>query len=120
MTRAFTSLLLLLALGGCRDYDYYHSIASQKGLLPADQFALYGREQAITVAIGRELARPYNSGTGVQMRMAIAYAQKFPDVVDVQGDSLGYRLTVLFKNGWRTAVVPIADGKRGDETKIPS
>ncbi|HUL69639.1 MAG TPA: hypothetical protein VLT17_05290 [Gemmatimonadales bacterium] len=120
MTRTVAALLLLLALGACRDYDYYRPIASQKGLLPADQFALYGREQAITVAIGRELARPYNSGTGVQIRRAMEYAQKFPDVVQVEGDSLGYRLTVLFKNGWRTAVVPIADGKRGDETKIPS
>jgi len=120
MTRRLVPLLLLAILAACRDYNYYQPIAAQKGLLPADQFARYGREQAISVAIGREFARPYNSGPGVQVRMAMAYARKFPDVVDVQADSLGYRLVVQFRSGWRTAVVPIDDGKRGDETKIPS
>ena len=117
-------LLAVLAcaalLGACRDYRYDEHIAAQGGLLPADQFARYGREQAISVAIGRELARPYNSGPEAQAAIATAYARKFPDVLDVVADPPGYRLTVRFRSGWRTAVVPIADGKRGDATKIPS
>lgn len=112
--------LVLISLAGCRYYDFEPPIANQKGLLPADQFARYGREQAISVAIGREFARPYNSGPGVQAEIATTYARKFPDVVDVVADTLGYRLTVRFQSGWRTAVVPINDGKRGDDTKIPS
>jgi hypothetical protein len=72
------------------------------------------------VAIGREFARPFNSGPEKQVEMAIAYARKFPDILDISGDPLGHRLTVLFKSGWRTAVVPIEDGKTGEETKIPS
>ena len=31
-------------------------------------------------------------------------------------DTIGYRLTVTFKNGWRAAVVPIADGKAPEAT----
>ena len=31
-------------------------------------------------------------------------------------DSLGHRLTIQFKSGWRTMVNPIDDGKRGAET----
>jgi len=27
---------------------------------------------------------------------------------------------VTFKSGWRTAIVPIDDGKTGDDTRIPS
>ena len=42
------------------------------------------------------------------------------DIVDITPDPLGHRLTVTFKSGWRTAIVPIDDGKTGDETKIPS
>ena len=40
-------------------------------------------------------------------------------MLGVVADSQGYRLTVQFKSGWRTAVVPIRDGKTGDETVIP-
>ncbi len=119
MNRKLAFTLLALSLGACRDYDFYRPISAQKGLLPADQFARYGREQAISVAIGRELARPYNSGLAMQDSLATTYARKFPDVVDVVADTLGHRLTVRFKSGWRTGIVPIDDGKRGDETKIP-
>ncbi|MGH7659276.1 MAG: hypothetical protein ACREL6_13655, partial [Gemmatimonadales bacterium] len=80
----------------------------------------YGKEQAIVVAVGREYARPYNSGPGAQARVAMAYARKFPDVVEVTADTLGHRLTILFDSGWLAAVVPIDDGKTGDETTIPS
>jgi len=47
---------LLLGATACRTYEAYPKLASQKGLVPADQFAAYGREQAEAVAIGRELA----------------------------------------------------------------
>lgn len=122
MTRILTIAILALGLGACRTYDQQSPIASQKGLLPADQFARYGREQAISIAIGREFARPYNSGPEQQAEIATTYAKKnFPnDIVEIVPDPLGNRLTVQFKSGWRTAVVPIADGKTGDQTKIPS
>ena len=120
MRPASLAIFLLAAVGGCRDYDYSAPIAKQAGLLPADQFVGYGREQAISIAIGREFGRPYNSGAGMQAEIATTYARKFPDVTDVVADTLGYRLTIRFQSGWRTAVVPIDDGKRGDDTKITS
>lgn len=120
MKRPFLTVLFLLAVAGCRDYRYESHVGDQNGLLPADQFASYGREQAIAVAIGREFGRPYNSGAGAPARVAIAYARQFPEVVEIQADTLGLRLTVQFKSGWRAGVVPITDGKRGPETRIPS
>jgi phytoene/squalene synthetase len=91
-------------------------------MVPPDRYALYGREQAITVAIGREFARPYNSGPEAQADIAVNYAKnKFAaDIVDITPDPLGHRLTVTFKSGWRVAILPIDDGKTGDETRIPS
>ena len=44
------------------------------------------------------------------------YARSMPDIVNVTADSLGHRLTLQFRSGWRTMVVPIDDGKRGGET----
>lgn len=112
----------LLLLGACRDYQYTRHVSKQDGLIPADQYARYGREQAIAVAIGREFARPYNSGADKQAEIAINYARnKFGgDVTAITADPQGNRLVVTFRSGWRTAIVPIADGKTGDETKIPS
>ena len=114
--------LLILALGACRDYKYARHVSDQAGLVPADQYARYGREQAISVAIGREFARPYNSGAETQADVAINYAKtKFgADITELTADPQGNRVVVTFKSGWRTSVVPIADGKTGDETKIPS
>ncbi|MEO8294644.1 MAG: hypothetical protein ABI613_03935 [Gemmatimonadota bacterium] len=120
MRRPVLTLLVLIAAAGCRDYHYESHIGNQDGLLSADQFASYGREQAIAVAVGREFGRPYNSGLGVPARVAIAYARQFPEILDIQADTLGYRLTIQFKSGWRAGVVPITDGKRGPDTKIPS
>ena len=120
MIRSALAFLVLVALAGCRHYDIQDHISSQDGLLPADQFAAYGREQAIAVAIGREFGRPYNSGLGAPSRVAIAYSRQFPDVVEIQADSLGHRLQVRFKSGWRAGIVPIDDGKRGPDTRIPS
>lgn len=113
-------LLALTALTGCRYYQYYPRVSDQDGLVPADIFATYGREQAILVAVGREYARPYNSGPVIQAKVAMAYARKFSDVVNITADPLGHRLTIEFDSGWIAAVVPIADNKTGDETTIPS
>ena len=112
--------ILLLAAAGCRTYEAYPKVTSQKGLVPADQFAAYGREQAEEVAIGREFAAAYSGDSPAalarQTAAAVSYAKRLPDVVDVVPDTLGHRLTVRFKSGWRAAVLPIADGKRGADT----
>ena len=115
-------ILFLAALGGCRDYQATRHLADQAGLVPADQFARYGREQAIVVAIGREFGRPYNSGPVAQAEVALTYARnKFAkDIEMISADPQSNRLVITFKSGWRTAVVPINDGKTGDDTKIPS
>jgi hypothetical protein len=120
MKRLALVFLASFALAGCRHYDLHDHVSSQDGLLPADQFASHGREQAIAVAIGREFGRPYNAAPGTPGRVAIAYSRQFPDVVDIQVDSLGHRLQVHFRSGWRTGIVPIDDGKRGPDTRIPS
>lgn len=120
MRRLLCLPILALTLLGCPSYDEYAPLVSQKGLVPPDQFARYGREQAQAVAIGRELGYAYQGDTpadyGAQARAAVAYARTLPDVVTVTADSLGHRLTIQFKSGWRTAVDPIADGRRGGET----
>ena len=54
MTRSFGVLLAMMALVSCRRYDLHSRLANQKGLIPADQFARYGREQAQEMAIARE------------------------------------------------------------------
>lgn len=120
MKRPALVLLALIGLAACRDYPLADHLKNQDGLLPADQFASYGREQAIAVAIGREFGRPYNSGIGAPARVAIAYARQFPEIANIQADSLGHRLTVQFSSGWRVGIVPIDDGKRGADTRIPS
>ena len=51
-----------------------------------------------------------------QADSAVRYARSMPDIVNVTADSLGHRLTLQFRSGWRTMVVPIDDGKRGGET----
>jgi len=119
MIRFRSVALMALCLGACRSYPYEKTISQQAGLIPPATFARYGREQAISIAIGRELARPYNSGPAALAEVATAYARKFPDVTNVTADPLGYRLTLQYRSGWRTAAVPIADGKTGDETTIP-
>ena len=115
-------VLALAPLGACRDYQFTKHVASQDGLIPPDQFARYGREQAIAMAIGREFGRPYNSGADAQAEVAMNYARgKFSKDIDAMtADGQSNRIVVTFKSGWRTAVVPIKDGKSGDDTKIPS
>lgn len=120
MRRLLALPLLALTLAGCPSYDSYAPVVSQKGLVPPDQFARYGAEQAQAVAIGREFGYAYQGDTpadfGAQAAAGVAYARTMPDVVNVTADSLGHRLTIEFRSGWRTAVDPIADGKRGGET----
>ena len=115
-------LVAALSLGACRSYNAERHVADQDGLIPADQFARYGRQQAILMAIGREFARPYNSGPEAQAEVAINYARTHfaADIEDISADPQGHRLVITFKGGWRTAVVPINDGKTGDDTRIPT
>ena len=114
-------LSLGVLLVGCRGYDEAHRIADQDGLVPPDVFARYGHEQAITVALGREFARPYNSGPEKQVEVVSNYARgKFSgDIVELVADPRDAHLTAYFKSGWRATVVPIDDGKTGDDTPIP-
>ncbi len=118
--RRFVPMLLLLSLVACRDYDRYSYVSNGKGLMPPDEYAKYGPEQAIAVAIGREYGKDHSGTTPAdyakQADAAMAYAKKFPDVKTVTADTLGFRLVVTFQGGWTTQIAPIADGKGGDET----
>lgn len=113
-------VLLFLGLSACRDYDLDSRLVSQDGLVPADQYARYGREQAQEVAIGREFAQAHRGSSPAQLaeqaKAAVAYARTLPDVADVEADPQGLLLTIHFKSGWRTMTAPIDDGKRGAET----
>jgi hypothetical protein len=121
MKRGLAILLAAALLGGCRGHDRYTPLVDQAGLIPADQFALYGHEQAQAIAIGREFGTALETrsveGFEKQTADAVEYARSLPDVIAVQADTVGHLLTVTFKSGWRTAVLPIADGKRGNETE---
>jgi crotonobetainyl-CoA:carnitine CoA-transferase CaiB-like acyl-CoA transferase len=120
MQRSVSVVVLLAALVSCRDYDLHSRLTDQGGLVPADQFARYGREQAEGMAIAREFGaaskRSSPEDLAKQAEAASTYARKLPDMADVQADPLGYRLTLQFKSGWRTMVTPVEDGKRGAET----
>ena len=113
MKRAFGAVMLLTALTSCREYDYHSRLTSQEGLVPADQFARYGREQAEEMAIAREFGAAIKRSSPEDpvkaAEVASRYARTIPDVADVQADPLGYRLTLRFKSGWRTMVTPIED-----------
>ena len=109
MIRGCLVLMLLLALSSCRTYDYYGPIADGGGLVPGDQLARYGREQAQAVAIARRFAENDASA-------AVAFARTQPDVVNVAADSQGHWLTLQFRSGWRTAVTPLDDGRSAAET----
>jgi hypothetical protein len=115
----FLAMLAMTALTSCRTYDLQSRLTNQKGLVPADQFARYGREQADEMAVAREfgaaIKRSSAEGLVKQAEVASAYARTLPDIADVTADPLGYRLTLRFKSGWRTMINPIQDGKRGSE-----
>jgi hypothetical protein len=120
MTRRMMAWLAVLALASCRSYDYKSKLTDQDGLIPPDQFARYGTEQAEAVAIAREFGRADQGDTpealARQAETAMAYARTLPDVADIGADPLGHRLTIRFKSGWRLGVPPIEDGKSGAET----
>jgi hypothetical protein len=117
MTRSFVVALLLPVLLSCRGYDLDSHLTSQRGLIPADQYARYGRDQAAEIAIGREFGHvsPGRAPEDLikQAEAASNYARSLPDVADVKADPLGLLLTIQFKTGWRTMTTPIRDGKRG-------
>jgi hypothetical protein len=120
MARSFGVGLLVVVLASCRAYDLESRLTSQRGLMPADQYARYGREQAQEVAIAREFghARQGSSPGDLarQAEAAVNYARTLPDVANVKADPLGLLLTIHFKSGWRTMTTPIENGKRGAET----
>jgi hypothetical protein len=120
MLRGLGAVALVLLLAGCPTYDRYSPIVDQTGLVPADQFARYGAEQAQSVAIARALGASYTGPTAAeyatQVTKAAAYARSLPGVRTVVADSTGYILTVTFKSGWKKAIVPINDGVPADQT----
>ncbi len=120
MRRLVPLLALTLAVAACPTYDRYKYVAGQDGLMSADEYAKYGPEQAIAMAVGREFGKAHSAetpeGFARQAGAAIAYAKKFPEIRTVAADTLGHRLTVTFASGWVSQVSPIADGKSGDET----
>ena len=120
MRRIPTLLAMVPVLLGCPSYDRYSPVAGQDGLVPADQFAAYGAEQAQSVAIGRAYAQAW-TGDGLEQKtrqatIASDYARALPDVTQVTADPQANLLTVTFRSGWRKAVVPIDDGVPPDRT----
>jgi hypothetical protein len=113
-------LVPFLVLVSCRGYDLDDRLVNQDGLVPPDQYARYGREQAEEIAIAREFGHAHGGSSAQdltrQAQAAASYAKTLPDVVNVKADPQGLLLTVQFKSGWRTMVTPLDDGKRGAET----
>jgi hypothetical protein len=120
MNRRLGIGLLALSLVSCRSYQYDARITDQDGLVPPDQFARSGKEQAQAIAIAREFGRAAHGDTpedlAKQADAGMAYARTLPDVATIGADPQGQRLTITFKSGWRVAVPPIEDGKRGTDT----
>jgi hypothetical protein len=120
MNRALGSVALVLVLAGCPTYDEYPKLSDQSGLVAADDYARYGKEQAQAMAIAREYGHFHRGDSRADLQAAAestaAFARTLPDVESVVPDSLGHRITIQFRSGWRTMVNPVADGKRGRET----
>lgn len=120
MRRFLIALALAGGLGACRKYDNYSPVVNQDGLIPATQYARYGTEQAETMAIARSLGKWYVDetieGKTKQVTAAANYAKTLPRVVTVVADTLGARLTVTFKSGWRTSILPVNDGVEPEAT----
>jgi hypothetical protein len=122
---SIVAFCLLLAFSACRGYDYQSRISNPDGLVPGDQMARYGREQAQSVAISRAFAAARSGDSPealtAQADSAISYARTLPDVVNAVADPLSHRLTVQFRSGWIDGIVPLADGKAAAETPgLPS
>ncbi len=120
MKLSFRFMLLVFGLVSCRDYDLEARLLDQDGLVPPDQYARSGREQAQEIAIAREYGQAHQGSAPDQLirqaEVAANYARSLPDVADVKADPPGLLLTVRFKSGWRTMITPLSDGKRGAET----
>ena len=120
MRRLLPVLALTLGVAACPTYDRYKYVAGQDGLMSADEYAKYGPEQAIAMAVGREFGKAHGDNTpagfAAQADAALAYAKKFPTIKTIVADTLGHRLTLTFASGWISQVTPITDGKSGDET----
>lgn len=118
--RAYSLLALALLVAGCPSYDRHTPVVDQDGLVAADRFAAYGPEQAQAIAIGRAFGAAF-TGPGTENRIrqataAVEYAKSLPGVATAVPDSVGDIVTVTFKNGWKKAVTPIADGVPADQT----
>ncbi len=102
----------LIVAAACRTYQNYPPLAEQDGLIPADQWAAYGAEQAQAVAIGRAFGDAYGGiGTEARARQvaaAVAAAESAGAQV-VEVDTAGYRVTVRFASGWVKAILPIGN-----------
>ena len=125
MMRYVALLLAVLLVPSCRSYDYRSRVTGEDGLVPGDQFARYGREQAEKIAIARQFAAAAEGASleerTRQTETAATYARSLPDVADVVADTQGYWLNVQFRSGWLVAVTPTADGKSAAETpNLPS
>lgn len=120
MIRALALLPVALLLAACPTYHEYPKLSDQTGLVDADTYARYGTEQAQAMAVAREYAHFHRGDSRTELQAAaestLAYARTLPDVADVFADSLGHRITLQFRSGWRTMVNPVEDGKRGAET----
>jgi len=118
--RRLLPLSLLFVLAACPSYDRYGYVTNQKGLMAPDEYAKYGPDQAIAVAVGREFAKGHAGSTAeayaTQAGAALTYAKKFPQLKSITADTLGHRLVLTFTDGWTTQVTPITDGKNGDDT----
>jgi hypothetical protein len=121
MRRPLSVITLALLTAGCPSYDRYTPVADADGLVPADQFARYGGEQAQAIAIGRALGASWTgpglAEAGRQVAAAVTYARSLPDVEQVSADSGAHLLTVTFRSGWRKAILPIEDGVPPDSTR---
>lgn len=120
MHRIAVAGLSLMLAAACRPYDLRSPVADQDGLIAGAQYARYGADQAKAVAIGRALAQ-WDGGQAEgaradQVTKAAEYARTLRGVKTVVADTLGYRLTVTFASGWRTAIMPVADGVKPEDT----
>ena len=89
MNRRFGACLAVLALVSCRNYQYESKMTSQDGLVPPDQFARYGKEQAEAMAIGREFGRA-GPAEALTAARRMAYARDADrDVADDRRRSAG-------------------------------
>jgi len=113
-----TTLFLLTT--GCPGYDRYDRVVDQDGLVPADQFAAYGTEQAQAVAIGRAFGSAYTgdalAARARQIDAAVTFARQQRDVAGVVADTTASLLTVTFSSGWRKAIIQIHDGVPAEMT----